>query len=59
MSKGFGGKLADPAERVKRARKARAAQESPDFYLSKLINSAPAPTAEQAAKLRAWLRGVA
>lgn len=51
------GKLADPEFRKQRARKARAAQENPDFYIKKLVDCAPVLTEEQRSRLVALLNG--
>ena len=50
-----GGKVLDPEWRRERARKARAAQTSPDAHIAALIRSANGLTAEQAEQLRALL----
>ena len=49
------GKLADPQFRHERAVKAALARHSPDALIAALVRSAPALTAEQAARLRALL----
>ena len=54
-SRGYGGKLADPEVRRQRARKARAAQDTPDRLIRRLVASAPELSAEQAEQLRALL----
>ena len=48
-------KLDDPKWRTARARKARAAQLNPDYYIKKLVDAAPPLTAEQRARLAALL----
>jgi hypothetical protein len=55
-SKGYGGKLADPQVRHDRASKARAAQTTTDYYVQKLVERAPALSAEQKDKIAALLR---
>jgi hypothetical protein len=55
-SRGYGGKLADPEVRRQRARKARAAQDTLDYHIHKLIDDAPSLSAEQRNKLVALLR---
>jgi hypothetical protein len=54
----FTGKLADPAWREERARKAALARNSVDAHIRALVESAPALTTEQADRLRALLGGV-
>lgn len=51
----YAGKLADPEFRKERARKARAAQESVDFYIKKLVDAAPPLSEQQRARLAALL----
>jgi hypothetical protein len=49
------GPLSDPAVRRERARRARAAQNTIDYHVRKLVESANALSAEQAEQLRALL----
>ena len=49
------GRLSDPAVRRERARRARAPQSTSDYYIRKLVESAPRLTCEQAEELRALL----
>ena len=51
-----GGKVADPEWRSDRGRKARAAQDSPDRLIAKLVDAAPALSPSQRDKLAALLR---
>jgi hypothetical protein len=53
------GKLADPAWREERARRAALARTSVDAHIRALVESAPALTTEQADQLRALLGGAA
>jgi hypothetical protein len=50
-------KLDDPAWRRERARKARAAQDTVDYHIAKLVEDAPPLTSEQKDKLALLLRG--
>lgn len=49
------GPLSDPAVRRERAKRARAAQSTSDYYIRKLVESAPSLTPELAEELRALL----
>jgi hypothetical protein len=51
----YPGKLADPAFRHERARKAANARNSVDAHIRALVDAAPKLTAEQAAQLRSLL----
>jgi hypothetical protein len=51
----YRGKLADPEWRRARARKARAAQSTPDAHIRALVEAAPELTPEQVAQLRTLL----
>jgi hypothetical protein len=55
MDREYRGKLADPAWRVQRARKASLARTTADAHIDALIESKDPPTPEQAERLRAWL----
>lgn len=55
MSEPVTGSVSDPEFRQRRARYAAKARTGDDYYICKLIESAPALTAEQAARLRALL----
>lgn len=48
-------KLADPEFRHERARKAAKARTSTDYYIDKLVRSAPPLTPEQVERIRALL----
>ena len=50
-----GGKVLDPEWRSERGRRARAAQDTPDRLIAKLVESANTLTAEQADQLRQLL----
>jgi hypothetical protein len=49
------GKLADPAFRTERARRAAATRTSLDHHIQKVVDAAPTLTAEQIERLRALL----
>lgn len=51
------GPLSDPAVRQKRAKLARAAQSTTDYYIKKLVDAAPPLTPEQRDRLALLLRG--
>lgn len=51
----YTGKSDDPAFRRERARKARAAQLTPEYYVAKVIAIAPQLTSDQVVRLRALL----
>lgn len=55
MSEALTGKVSDPQFRRERARKARAAQNFPDYYIKRLVDEAPPLTAEQRARLASLL----
>ena len=55
MPASFPGKLADPAFRRERARRAATTRTSLDHHIQKVVDAAPTLTAEQIERLRALL----
>jgi hypothetical protein len=51
----YTGKLADPAFRRERARRAATTRNSVDFHIKKVVEAAPSLTADQVERLRSLL----